>query len=235
MLFLHETHRVMGAHEEEFEQTYRDRWLPTLAETDDARLLWFLHHAHGTGRAYQVITITALRNGAAYESLAGRVQTGDLRSWAHDVDQLRHEVRGKILVAVPWSPLTELDLASVPTSGEHELTLYMEDTAWPHDGLLDDYLDAAQHHYAPSLTEGRHGGRALLELQAVFQTALASGRRSEVILWQKVMHPERIVNLVTTEIPAEYRAPGTWMHDALRVRDDWESRLLRTTRWSPLH
>ena len=32
----------------------------------------------------------------------------------------------------------------------------------------------------------------------------------------------------------EYRAPGTWMHDALDVRDDWESKLLRTTAWSPL-
>ena len=40
---------------------------------------------------------------------------------------------------------------------------------------------------------------------------------------------------MTTEVPAEYRAPGTWMHDALRVRDDWESRLLRTSGWSPLY
>jgi hypothetical protein len=24
------------------------------------------------------------------------------------------------------------------------------------------------------------------------------------------------------------------MHDALEVRDDWESKLLRTTAWSPL-
>jgi hypothetical protein len=54
-------------------------------------------------------------------------------------------------------------------------------------------------------------------------------------LWQKVIEPHRITGLLTTEIPAEHRAPGTWMHDALRVRDDWESRLLRTSSWSPLH
>jgi hypothetical protein len=29
------------------------------------------------------------------------------------------------------------------------------------------------------------------------------------------------------------KGPGTWMHDALEVRDDWESRLLRSTTWSP--
>jgi hypothetical protein len=30
------------------------------------------------------------------------------------------------------------------------------------------------------------------------------------------------------------KAPGTWMHDALEVRDQWVSRLLRTSAWSPL-
>jgi hypothetical protein len=69
----------------------------------------------------------------------------------------------------------------------------------------------------------------------VFQSAWGGGRRREVVLWQKVIEPHRITGLLTTEIPAEHRAPGTWMHDALRVRDDWESRLLRTSSWSPLH
>jgi hypothetical protein len=31
------------------------------------------------------------------------------------------------------------------------------------------------------------------------------------------------------------KQPGTFMHDALDVRDQWESRLLRTSSWSPLH
>lgn len=234
MLFLHEVHRVVGAREHAFEAAYRDRWMPRLAEGDDARLLYFLHHAHGTGRAYSVVTITAVRDGAAWESLARRIQSGDLQQWAHDVDQLRHRVDGKMLLAVPWSPMVDLDLAAVPTSGHHLPGLFMEDTAWPHEGMLDEYLEAARSHYAPSLEEGRHGGRALLELQAVLQPAWGASRRCEVVLWQKVTHPERIAPLVTNEIPAEYRAPGTWMHDALRVRDDWESRLLRTSSWSPL-
>jgi hypothetical protein len=234
VLYLHEVHKVAGVCEHEFEAAFRDRFMPALAEGDDARLLWFAHHAHGTGRAYQVVTLTGIRDGAAWEELMRRVQTGDLREWAADVDRLRHDVTGKVLVPLPWSPLTDTDLAAVPVEDAHHgLSLYMEDTAWPHEGMLDDYLEAARSHYAPSLTEpGR--GRGFLELQAVFQTAWGTGRRREVVLWQKVKDPSRITPLVTSEVPDEHRAPGTWMHDALRVRDDWESRLLRTTSWSPL-
>ena len=165
MLWLHEIHRVRGAHEEEFEAAFRDEWMPTLAKDDDARLLYFMHLAHGSGRAYVVTTITAVRDGAAWERIARRVQGGDLRDWARDVDQLRHGVQGKVLFPLPWSDeIASLDLADVPTDGsaEHELTIFMEDTAWPHDGMLEDYLQAAETQYAPS---PKHGGRGLLDLQ----------------------------------------------------------------------
>ena len=47
--------------------------------------------------------------------------------------------------------------------------------------------------------------------------------------------PEEFLRtLLETEIAPEYRGPGTWMHDALEVRDDWQSQLLRTSGWSPL-
>ncbi|HEY1739074.1 MAG TPA: hypothetical protein VGI86_10205, partial [Acidimicrobiia bacterium] len=76
--------------------------------------------------------------------------------------------------------------------------------------------------------------RSLLELAAVFQAALGAPRRREVVLWQRVLYPERLTALFTRDLPAEVKAPGTWMNDALQVRDDWESRLLRTSRYSPL-
>jgi len=47
-------------------------------------------------------------------------------------------------------------------------------------------------------------------------------------------YPERLTGLFTRDLPPEVQAPGTWMHDALEVRDDWESRLLRSAAWSPL-
>jgi hypothetical protein len=235
MLLLHEVHRVRGAREDDFEAAFRDGWLPELAAGDDARLLYFMHLAHGSGRAYTMVTVTGVRDGAAYERLARSVQNGPLRGWAHDVDQLRHGVTGKILLPVPWSPPLIEDLDAVPTTpGEHPLTIFMEDTAWPHDGMLDDYLAKAQAVYAPSLVESRKGGRAILELQAVFQTAFGTGRRSEVVLWQQVLDHARLLWLLENEVAPEHRQPGSWMHDALEVRDDWESRLLRTVAWSPL-
>ncbi|MDQ1480990.1 MAG: hypothetical protein QOI44_1851, partial [Actinomycetota bacterium] len=81
MLLLHEVHTVAGKHEDEFEGAFRDGWMRKVASDDDARLLYFLRLAHGTGLAYHTVTITALRDGAAYERLATRVQRGDLRSW----------------------------------------------------------------------------------------------------------------------------------------------------------
>ena len=235
MLLLHEVHRVRGTQEDDFEAAFRDRWMPELARGDDARLLYFLHLAHGSGRAYTAVTVTGVRDGAAWERLARSVQDGPLRAWAHDIDQTRHGVHAKALLTVPWSPPLVEDLDAVPTEpGDHPLTLFMEDTAWPHDGMLDDYLEAAHTHYAPSLVESRQGGRAILELLAAFQTAWGTGRRSEVVLWQRILDNTKLQRLLETEVPAEFRAPGSWMHDALRVRDDWESRLLRTTRWSPL-
>jgi len=235
MLLLHEVHRVRGASEDEFEAAFRDRWMPDLAAGDDARLLYYMHLAHGSGRAYTIVTVTAARDGAAWERLARSIQDGPLRAWAHDVDQYRHGVTAKVLVPVPWSPPLVEDLDAVPTDGaEHPLTIFMEDTAWPHDGMLDDYLEAAHTQYAPSLVESRHGGRNILDLLAAFQTAYGSGRRSEVVLWQRVVDRARLQRLLETEVAPEFRQPGSWMHDALRVRDDWESRLLRTTAWSPL-
>ena len=235
MLLLHEVHRVRGAREDDFEAAFRDRWMPELARGDDARLLYFMHLAHGSGRAYTAVTVTGVRDGAAWERLARSVQDGPLRSWAHDVDQTRHTVHGKLLFTVPWAPPLVEDLDAVPTEpADHALTLFMEDTAWPHDGMLDDYLEKARTHYAPSLVESAKGGRAILELLTAFQTAWGTGRRSEVVLWQRIVENARLQRLLETEVPPEYRGPGSWMHDALEVRDDWESRLLRTARWSPL-
>ena len=231
-LFLHEVHRVRGLCEDEFEAHYRDRWMPALIDgpdRDDARLLWYAHQAHGSGPAYRIVTITGVADGAAYQRLLERVATGDLRSWARDLDGLQHDSVGKVLLALPWSPLASVDLHSVPVeAAEHDLTLYMEDTGWPH-APLDDYTAFWGEVYAPMLERS-----ALLRIEACFQTAHGAGRRPEAILLQKVVSHEGLLRLLETETRPELRQPGMFMHDALQVRDQWESRLLRTSAWSPL-
>jgi len=233
MLLLHEVHTVSGRHEDAFEEAFRAGWMKAVADDPDVRLLYYLKLAHGTGRAYHHTSITGLQDGDAYERLARRVQSGDLRAWAAEVDGMRHEVKGKILLPVDWSPMRDIDLASVPTDGRtHEPALYMEDSAWPYEARLDDYLVAARTHYAPSLEQ--RTDRSLLTLLGIFQAALGAPRRREIVLWQRVDFPDRLPGLFTRELPAHVKGPGTWMHDALDLRDDWESRLLRSANWSPL-
>ncbi len=72
MLFLHETHKVVGTRQDEFEAAYREGWMPTLAAEDNARLLWYTNHAHGSGSSYTVVTITGISDGGAWESLVRR-------------------------------------------------------------------------------------------------------------------------------------------------------------------
>ena len=58
MLFVHEVHTVVGKRADQFEDAYRHGWMPILAEGSDARLLWYFDHAHGSGPAYRVVTVT---------------------------------------------------------------------------------------------------------------------------------------------------------------------------------
>ncbi len=236
MLFVHEVHQVAGANEDEFETAFREGWMPTLAEGDDARLLWYMNHAHGSGASYNVVTITGVRDGAAWERLNRRIQAGDLRDWIREVDGYRHDVTAKTLLPVDWSPIQEVDFATVPTDGrEHELHLFMEDTGWP-TSPLDDYIKAWDDIYRQPLLAYADDMRAIpIDIQACFQIAHGSHLRREAILWQYIPDPQTVAHLITTDLPIERRVPGTYMYDALAFRDQWKSRLLRTAAWSPLY
>ncbi len=231
MLFMHEVHKVRGRREDDFEAEFRDSWMPMLAVGDDARLLWYADHAQGSGPSYTVVTITAVKDGAAWERLALRIQGGDLQKWMRGLDELRYDVEAKLLAPLPWSPL-QVSFEELPVDGrEHELTLYMEDTMWPYADKFEEYIDRSGDVYARSLERPS----AMLTVQAAFQPTLGSHLRREVILMQRILQPEQLLGLLRTRIPADYRAPGSWMHDALELRDQWTSRLLRTSAWSPLY
>jgi len=238
VLVVHEVHHVSGKGAEAFAELYRDGWAAVLAKSDDARLLWFLEQAHGSGPAYTFVTLTAVRSLSALGDLHDRVRDGDLRSWQAEVDALRHDAAAKVLVPTSFSPLREIDLNAIPAATEPArrgtLPLFMEDTAWPHPGRLDDYLERASSLYVRTLEQAAETGMNILELVAAFTPLFGAGPEREVVLWQRLARPELLAPLLSREVTAEYRAPGTWMHDALEVRDRWESRLLRVAPWSPL-
>jgi hypothetical protein len=110
----------------------------------------------------------------------------------------------------------------------------MEDTAWPRPGHLDAYLEKASGLYVDTLRRAADAGQGMLELVAVLVPAFGAGPGREVVLWQRVAQPEMLLPLLSREVPAAYQGPGTWMREALEVRDRWESRLLRVASWSPL-
>jgi hypothetical protein len=240
MLFVHETHRVAGRDADRFEDLYREG-AAGLAKDDDARLLWFLDQAHGTGPAYTFVTVTAVRSAAVLDDLAARRRSGDLKDWEAEVDGLRHGSAAKVLEPAPFSPLQTIDLATVPATGspaapDGGLPLFMEDTAWPFRGSFDAYLEKAGTLYVQTLERSARSGhgKGLLELVAAFVPRYGSGVHREIVLWQRVGRPDMLLPLLNHDVPAEYRAAGTWMHDALEVRDQWESRLLKVASWSPL-
>jgi hypothetical protein len=240
MLFVHEVHHVVGKQEQRFEDLYRE-WAAQLAKGDDARLLWFMHQAHGAGPAYVFVTVTAVASSAALDELNARRRAGgDLHALTAEIDSLRHSSVAKVLEPAPFSPLIEIDLSSVPVANEPPadgtLPLFMEDTAWPHPGRFDDYLEKARTLYIETLRAAneRLQGKGLLELVAAFIPRYGSGVHREIVLWQRVGNQAGLLPLFNREVPDAYKQPGSWMIDALEVRDQWESRLLRVSGWSPL-
>jgi hypothetical protein len=159
---------------------------------------------------------------------------GDLSDLTSRLDAHRYEVTGKLLTPVYWSAIQELDLAQVPTDGrEHELSVYMQDTGWP-DAPLDDYIELWNHEYW-QLMRQIPLERKLLDIVACFQVAHGSGIRPEAMLLQKIMNFSTLGQLLTSV--EEYDPttwPGTYMTKGLDLRDQWESKLLRTSSWSPI-
>lgn len=231
MLFIHELHKVVGKRAGEFEEAFRGVWMPKLAEGSEARLLWYLDLAHGSGLAYRAVTITAVKDGAAWQRLADRVASGDLRTWARRLDGLQHESTSRIMAPLGWSPGIEFDAVPVDPA-EREPAMYMEDTMWPFPGQLPAYVAAAGDVYQRSLAA--EDARVGLRIELASRTVPGGGRHPEVTLMQRVPTLDPLLHLLTHDIPRELTEPGSWMHDALEFRDQWQSRLLRTASWSPL-
>ena len=233
MLIIHELHAVDGRKEDEFDALWRDEWIPAIGERDDTRVLHYLRHAHGSGPSYRVVTLTAVADDRALAVTRERIDGGDLAPLAQRMDNLRHDVDAKTLRPLPWSA-EAIDLASVPVRDvDHRAALFMEDTVWPDEGNLETYVEKAGSHYARWMGSDEHDETEMLRIEAAYRTVWGSGRRREIVLWQRVTRLDWIPGLLTIEVPEHLKAPGTWMHDALQLRDQWESKLLRSTRWSP--
>jgi hypothetical protein len=218
MLFIHDIHAVIGEHEFDFEDAVRGEYAPAVAE-DGARLLWYLHATHGAGEAYSMVTLTAVRDGAAWERLVQRLRYGDLATWREKVDAMRYASTSTLLVQVPWSPLGEVDLDSVPAAEgpERDVVVLREDTL--HGPGIATTVEPA----APT-------AEAVLTCAAAFTPALGDGSTLQVL--HRVAPRSRWTPAFGLDTGWD-DWPGsltTGLPDGTRR----STRMLRTTPWSPL-
>ena len=226
MLFLHETHEIIGGQTAAFETAVRERWRPLIETHGTARLLWFWHLTHGTGLAYQAVSITAVRDWAAWGALTEAMR-GDAawRAWFAEVWTLRREVTSKLLQPTPWSPVQTVDLAAPPPAVETP-SLFLHDTGWPHPGKLDAYVEALGSVFYPQTRAYK-----MIRVEACWTVCPGTGRHHEVVLLQRVLDWPAYANMLSGgERPTK---PGDWMEEGLKYRDRWESKLLRPASWSP--
>ncbi len=226
MIFLHETHEIIGGKTAEFEAAFRDVWLPLLQAGERARLVWYWHHTHGTGPSYQAISITAVRDWQAWGEIVAEMRTAPWQRWWSTCWQSRREVRSKLMQPTAWSPLQEVDLGARTDAPAHEPALYLHDTGWPFVGKLDEYTAALGTIFYPATAKYK-----MISVAACWTTCPGSGRHHEVLLLQKIEDWKLFSHLLTAgERPVQ---AGDWMVEGLRFRDQWESKLLRTSAWSP--
>ena len=204
-----------------------------LAKTDDARLLWYCVQAHGTGPAYKVVTITAVRDGVAWETLARRVQSGDLQIVGppHSTSCVTGSMPRCFCRSVGRPCRSSSSPRYPPT-----VRLTSRASTWKtQDGpnaALDDYIDFWESGYfEPMRTEA---GRCSTSRRCSSRHSDRGGAKKRFSCSGSPT-TGRLMHLLTTEISPELRAPGQFMHEALSYRDQWESRLLRTSAWSPLY
>jgi hypothetical protein len=208
MLYMYEQHQVVGQHEAAFEQAYRAEWAPRLAETTDARLLWYFNIAHGAGRSYQIITVTAVASGKTWQALRERLTAGDLAPWLEAVRRYRYRVDSKVLVPEPDSPLA-IDLASVPGQrDEGDPGLYVEEVVRAGDNGSGGPVDTSFPDF---------------ERFASFTTAFGTGVAPERTTFYAIRELGGLVDVMTGE--PRRRDPAS--------AQSVTSRLLRTAAWSP--
>jgi hypothetical protein len=232
VLFIHEVHEVAGQAGAAFEELLRARWAPALARDDEARLAWCARSMPGAVSFPELITLTALPDGAALERFGTRMRRGDLRDAAAELDTHRVRVTRRIVSQLDFSPL-EIDLGALPPHPEPyraQGELYVHDFVPPRLGMQREY-EAKMGEVFVFLRDLKELGTPIW---AGFETVAGGGTVPESLMYTHVANAEAAVRMLTLELPREAVVPGMWMYDGLKLRDTWTSRLLRSVTWSPI-
>ena len=234
MIYIHESHHVIGGHMEAFLESCKTEWKPLIEADGSARLLWFWLWAHGTGPGYRAASIIQVEDWNAWGEMVDRYQRkgSDLHDWYEGAWKHRRKVESKVTTPVEWSPIPEPPAAG--QVAEHPSSIYLHDVAYPYSGGVEKYIETLGKHYYPFLGPDR-----LLSMELCLRLAPGAGEPHEVTLVQKINDADAFGRLLThgeaAHVGADEARATNWMEVGLTVRDQWLSQVFRTVPWSPLH
>jgi hypothetical protein len=232
VLFVNEVHQLIGTSGAAFEEHLRRRWAPELARDDDVRLVWCARSMPGAVSGPEIVTWTAVADGAALQRLGERIRHGDLREGAAALGAARRSVTRRVVSQLKFSTL-DVDLTAIPGQPEphrEQGDLYVHDFVLPQPGMQREFETklAEVHAFLREYTE------LGTPLWACFETITGGGTHPENVMVTRVANAEALTRMLTLEMPREAVVPGMWLVDGLKVRDTWTSRLMRSVPWSPI-
>jgi hypothetical protein len=230
MFFVHEIHALEPVATEVFEASLRDDWVPALATDDGTRLVWSARSMPPAISFPEIVTLTAVTDGAALERLGERMRCGDLRD--RTVELGRHRRSHTVRVMAPLEEFNpySVDLDELPlVRADAPSEMYIHDFVVPRLGMQRVYE-----------IQMRESFMKMLEIEALpmmiwagLETVAGGGRTPESLMVTHIKHGRAIAELLAHGNPRVAAEPGTWMADALELRDTWISRLVRSLSWSP--
>jgi hypothetical protein len=230
MFYVHEIHALDAPGAQEFEAMVRDQWVPALANEPATRLVWCARSMPGSASFPELITMTAVADGAALERLGMRCRTGDLSEVSMELARHRQRVTRRVLGALEeFNPYT-IDLDEVPlVRTDSPSEMYIHDFVVPQPGMQRIYE-----------VQMREAFMKMLEMEELpmrmwggFETVSGGGRVPLSLMITHIANAPAITNLLSEGNPRVAAEPGSWMREGLKLRDTWISRLVRSVTWSP--
>ena len=230
MLYLHQVHRLRRRDASGFEAILRDEYLPAVGRDAGTRLIWCVWSTDGAVAHTEAITMVAIQDTAALERLSSRCRSGDLASLHARLAHLRVDVQTRITKSLRYDPL-KVDLADRCRSSRSNTPRgsYMHDFVPPCIGQRRGYEDAMANIYM-AMTDTE-----LLDVVLWAGLEPVVGPVPEQINISRINRTQAVVDLIAKEFPRDIKKLGSWMYDALNVRDHWTTRLVRCAPWSPLY
>jgi hypothetical protein len=140
MFYVHEIHALDAAAADDFETLVREQWVPALATDPQTRLVWCVRSMPGTASYPELITMTAVEDGAALERLGSRCRDGDLREPSSELGRHRTGVETRIFAALEEFNPYSVDLGEVPlVRDDAPCEMYIHDFVAPQPGMQRIY------------------------------------------------------------------------------------------------